>query len=261
MRSPPAALHRRRPTRSSTVSNSPPPTPADCVSSAAPPRSSATSTRSRGSPSPTPARTPPRPAEPARSTTPPHPPKFPSTTGAPGSTVSSSTLGLPPTETPAPVETHLSKEPAQRTTDNEERPTDTEKPTATEKPATHLIPLLSILHYLAQREEPATTPALILPELQAVDDNQQPTTSNQQPTTSNPCLKSETWGTRIGGVIRFGALGWSGGVGGPTHRDEAAMNRARTHGWNGNFQMRLPVNLPIALDTRSTIKIRAEGRR
>src|SRR6266702_3778607 len=41
-------------------------------------------------------------------------------TGAPGSTVSSSTLGLPPTETPAPIETHLPEEPAQPTTDNEE---------------------------------------------------------------------------------------------------------------------------------------------
>src|SRR6266702_4479994 len=126
------------------------------------------------------------------------------TTGAPGSTVSSSTLGLPPTETPAPVETHLPEEPAQRTPN-------TEKPTDTKEPATHLIPLLSILHHLAQREEPATTPApaLILTDIQAVSDN-------QQPTTSNPCLKSETWGTRIGGVIRLGA---------------PAMNGARELGW------------------------------
>ena len=27
--------------------------------------------------------------------------------------------------------------------------------------------------------------------------------------------------------------GWSGGVGGPTHRDEAAMNGARGLGWLG----------------------------
>ncbi len=50
-------------------------------------------------------------------------------TGAPGSTVSSSTLGLPPTETPAPIETHLPEEPAQPTTDNEEPTPNTEKPT------------------------------------------------------------------------------------------------------------------------------------
>src|SRR6266702_1346208 len=146
------------------------------------------------------------------------PAKIPAT-GAPGSTVSSSTLGLPPTETPAPIETHLSKEPAQPTTDNEERSTDNEEPTTDNeerltdpgKPATHLIPLLSILHHLAQPEQPATTPApaLILTDIQAVSDN-------QQPTTSNPCLKSETWGTRIGGVIRLGA---------------PAMNGARELGW------------------------------
>ncbi|HEX9198882.1 MAG TPA: hypothetical protein VF865_04945 [Acidobacteriaceae bacterium] len=137
------------------------------------------------------------------------PAEIPVTTGAPGSTVSSSTLGLPPTETPAPVETHLPEEPAQPTTDNEQRTIgNEERSTAPEKPATHLIPLLSILHHLAQREEPTVTsaPALILTDIQAVS-------NNHQPTTSNPCLRSKTWGTRLGGVIRLGAPGWSDGVG------------------------------------------------